>query len=243
MATGSRWSRILANRISAIEGIDGTADASTTVDVSSASGQTVLSVASTTSFTAGQMVIIDDGNDNEEVAEISSISAGVSLTLETNLEYTHAIGVSVKQGWYHNTVAGSRSWDLMWIMRGFEEAGVVGGVQTVSEERLGVSTGHISWRRILVVGLRKPVSYISPLDQENDTEYQELLHDLIRAWMTDHTCGSLAHGTRIMGHRPATISDFVSLEEAGEEERELPYVGIIATVEIDYDTQTTDIYH
>ena len=65
-----------------------------TVDVNSASGQTVLSVAATTNFSAtdgtkGWRVIINRGGDREEECTIASISAGVSITMDANLVYTH----------------------------------------------------------------------------------------------------------------------------------------------------------
>ena len=65
-----------------------------TVDVNSASGQTVLSVAATTNFHAtdgnkGWRVIINRGGDREEECTIASINAGVSITMDENLVYTH----------------------------------------------------------------------------------------------------------------------------------------------------------
>jgi hypothetical protein len=67
----------------------------TTVDVSSASGQKVLSIADTTNMIKGARVIIDKGNANEESGYIASVQAGVSITLEDNLTNTHAPAVTV----------------------------------------------------------------------------------------------------------------------------------------------------
>lgn len=60
-----------------------------TVDVDSASGQKVLSVAATTPFPAGESVIINEGGTREEKGVVASISAGVSITLAENLSNAH----------------------------------------------------------------------------------------------------------------------------------------------------------
>jgi hypothetical protein len=62
---------------------------SSTVDADSASGQKVLNVAATTNFNVGDSVLINSGGAREEWNEIASIQAGVSLTLQNNLRYTH----------------------------------------------------------------------------------------------------------------------------------------------------------
>lgn len=60
-----------------------------TVDADSAAAQKVLNVAATGAFTAGDRVIINRGGAREEQAVIDSVQAGVSITLLTNLVYTH----------------------------------------------------------------------------------------------------------------------------------------------------------
>ena len=67
----------------------------TTVDVESASGQAVLSVTATTNFLPGETVAIGRGTAGVEIAVISSVQAGVSLTLTTNLVNTHAVSETV----------------------------------------------------------------------------------------------------------------------------------------------------
>ena len=62
---------------------------STTVNGDSNSGQAVLNVAATTNFVVGNRVLIGDGTARFEVGVILSIQAGVSLTLTSNLTYTH----------------------------------------------------------------------------------------------------------------------------------------------------------
>ena len=62
----------------------------TTVDDDSASGQKVLKVASTSDFSEGDVVIINKDGEREEKGKIDSISAGVSITLLDNLQYTHS---------------------------------------------------------------------------------------------------------------------------------------------------------
>ena len=65
--------------------------ASTTVDVSSLLGQKVLSVAATTGFTAGDSVVVNHGGARNEVHEINTVQAGISLTMIDNLKYTHTL--------------------------------------------------------------------------------------------------------------------------------------------------------
>ena len=60
-----------------------------TVDVNSAAGQRVLSVAATTAFTVLDRIVINDNGTREEYGIIASINAGVSITLDDNLTYTH----------------------------------------------------------------------------------------------------------------------------------------------------------
>ncbi len=62
----------------------------TTVDSDSNSGQKVLKVDATGDFTVGDVVIIDKDGDKEEVGKIASIQAETSITLEENLQNTHA---------------------------------------------------------------------------------------------------------------------------------------------------------
>lgn len=76
-----------------------TAGALTTVDAESASDQKVLNVTSTIGYEEGEIVTIDEGGSHESQRQISSIQAGVSLTMTTNLFYTHAIAEEV---WGHN---------------------------------------------------------------------------------------------------------------------------------------------
>ena len=76
-----------------------TAGALTTVDAESAADQKVLNVASTVGFEEGEIVTINKGGSHESQRQISSIQAGVSLTMTTNLSYTHAVGEEV---WGHN---------------------------------------------------------------------------------------------------------------------------------------------
>lgn len=62
---------------------------STTVDADSNSGQPVLNVAATTSFTTGDTLIINPLGARAEDCTIQSISAGVSVTCTTNLVFNH----------------------------------------------------------------------------------------------------------------------------------------------------------
>ena len=60
-----------------------------TVDINSAAGQKVLSIASTTVFVAGKRVVINSGGVREEYGVVASVSSGVSITLVDNLTYAH----------------------------------------------------------------------------------------------------------------------------------------------------------
>jgi len=64
------------------------------VDADSAAAQAVLNVTATTNFSAtdyakGWRVIIGRGTAREEEATVLSIQAGISITLDANLTYTH----------------------------------------------------------------------------------------------------------------------------------------------------------
>jgi len=80
----------LCDRVSSVA-----AATATTVDANSAAGQNVLNVTSTTGYTAGQCISIQDGDDGVtrlEFARISKITnAGASgeLVLDRNLQYEH----------------------------------------------------------------------------------------------------------------------------------------------------------
>ena len=66
----------------------------TAVDITSASGQKVLSVASTTDMYVGDVLLVDDEEDGggKEWVVIASIAAGVSITAINNLIYEHTSG-------------------------------------------------------------------------------------------------------------------------------------------------------
>ena len=61
----------------------------TTVNADSSSGQPVLSVAATSMFLVGMRVEIGYNTARSETGRIASISAGVSITLDANLTYSH----------------------------------------------------------------------------------------------------------------------------------------------------------
>lgn len=79
-------------------------DASSTVDADSASGGSVVNVASTTGFTVGSTVVINPGGAREEAHMVQSISAGVSLTIYGILDNTHTAvqADEVTQGSYND---------------------------------------------------------------------------------------------------------------------------------------------
>jgi hypothetical protein len=81
-------------------------DISTTVDADSSNGQKVLNVAATAGFAVGDQIRINDGGARDEQGVVASIQAGVSLTLEENLVYTHtaAQADAVYKEWFAFTV-------------------------------------------------------------------------------------------------------------------------------------------
>ena len=78
----------MPRKISGYVGHDGGRFA-TTVDGNSASGQPVLNVASTVKFERGQGVVINPHGARQEFGTIISVTDGVSITLQSNLVYTH----------------------------------------------------------------------------------------------------------------------------------------------------------
>ena len=80
---------------------------STTVDVNSAAGQKVLSVAATTGLAVGDTVLIDPtaAGGGTETGVIATVTAGVSITLVTSLTYTHTAAqadIVLRQGVYQD---------------------------------------------------------------------------------------------------------------------------------------------
>ena len=79
--------------VAVIRLMDGPDDdtASTTVDVNSAVAQKVLSVASTVGFSAGDSIVINHEGARNEVQEIDTVQAGISLTMIDNLKFAHTL--------------------------------------------------------------------------------------------------------------------------------------------------------
>lgn len=73
-----------------------------TLDQQSAAAQKNVYITATANLLAGETVIIDKGNANEESGVIDTVTANDYITLVANLANTHAIGVKVD----HTGVAG-----------------------------------------------------------------------------------------------------------------------------------------
>jgi hypothetical protein len=72
------------------------AEGASTLDAQALAGQAVVPVADTTGFRVGDPVMVGNiGSGTTETKVIASISAGVSLTMTTNLANTHSIGEAV----------------------------------------------------------------------------------------------------------------------------------------------------
>lgn len=101
----------------AIRLMDGCEDTTyaTTVDVDSAAGQKVLSVAATAGAIAGDSIIINVGGVRAEIHEINTVQAGVSLTLIDNLIYAHtlaqadAVNLCKAEFWLETSLDGTTS--------------------------------------------------------------------------------------------------------------------------------------
>ena len=72
-----------------IGGIKEGSNGSTTVDANSAADQKVLNIADTADIHVTDPIIIDSTGDREEWGIVDSIQAGVSITMQDNLLYTH----------------------------------------------------------------------------------------------------------------------------------------------------------
>ena len=72
-----------------------TVNAEQTIDQSSAADQKKVYVTATAGLLAGETVVMDTGNANEESGVIASVNANDYITLVENLANTHAIGVKV----------------------------------------------------------------------------------------------------------------------------------------------------
>lgn len=72
-----------------MDGPEDSATYDTTVDQNSDSGTSTLYVASTVGITAGDSIVINHGGARNEVQEVQTVNAGVSLTLVDTLKYSH----------------------------------------------------------------------------------------------------------------------------------------------------------
>jgi hypothetical protein len=65
---------------------------STTVNADSNSGQAILNVASTTSWTAGDIALLGGGTAREEWVRVARVTDATHLLLDRNLQFTHTAG-------------------------------------------------------------------------------------------------------------------------------------------------------
>lgn len=72
------------------------APGSSTLGTGAAAGVTVLPCGTTTSFFAGEQVIVDGGNSKAEICTVVSIQGSTSLTLATATANAHTSGATVK---------------------------------------------------------------------------------------------------------------------------------------------------
>jgi len=237
--TGTIWDRIFANLIAALESISAsTSDASTTVDQDSAAAGTTLYVTATTNFTAGQAVLVNRGGAREEIANIVAVNAGVSLTVSA-LTYTHTAVQkdTVEQGWYWHTVTNAKSFaGLKMVADGAPP--LCGAMATGQSPYEGgeLWSGVSNWTRGVDVILMDHVNLAEPLDQDNDSKFQKLLSDLYRAILADRTRGGYAMETRILEATPITEG------QIEDKTSEMPFVGALVKVEIDYRHQIGKLY-
>lgn len=78
---------------------------STTLDGAANAGQKVVPLTATTGFSVGDYCLIEQAAGDEfEIIKIASISAGVSITAESDLIYSYASGDSFRHAWYWSSV-------------------------------------------------------------------------------------------------------------------------------------------
>ncbi|MEA3225405.1 MAG: hypothetical protein U9Q07_05600 [Planctomycetota bacterium] len=240
--TGTVWDRIFANLVSVLQGIDGSADASSTVDQDTPAGATTLFIADTSGFVTGYPVIINSGGDREEVTTpVASINTGVSITFQTadywtGLEYAHTLSQAdaVKQRWYNYTMQRVESWDNLDVPWNGPFPTV--GILSERENPTGFSGMYEDLTRLVSLSAWTAVEYENPTDQENDQTYQKLTGDIERALMADWTRGGYASDTRLLVRQPLSASD------ANDPDMMTPLVGVLLQIEIDYKHAKGSLY-
>ena len=76
-----------------------------TLDAAAASGQKVVPLTATTGLSVDDICLIEtDSDDQFEIVEIASISAGVSITAKSNLKQTYATGDKLRHFEYYPTL-------------------------------------------------------------------------------------------------------------------------------------------
>ena len=84
---------------------DSTRTASTTLDGAAAAAQKTVPLTATTGISAGDYLLIRSlDSDDQEIIEVDSVSAGVSVTAVANLIYTYASGDTCRHEDYYPTV-------------------------------------------------------------------------------------------------------------------------------------------
>lgn len=196
------WDHILDHFESSLLGIDGSADASSTVNQNSAAAQPNLYLASVANFTAGQAVAIAKGTAREESKIISSIGAD-HLALASNLAYSHdaADADAVKQGWYNYTLSRIVFWPSgppPWS-GDVPEAAIADDKKYTPENLMANKTRW--WRN---VGIAMLAHFQPGADgKEASRAIEDVVHDLTRAIYSDHTRGGYAIDCRIQEAVPS----------------------------------------
>ena len=242
---GTIADRILDDRIAALQAIDGSATASSTVDQTCAAGTRVLYIASTTGFVVGEPVIINAGGDREEVTTpVESIDDGESVTLQsssqwTGLEYEHTAddADAVKQDWFNNDLSGGGQVET-WKTDPLPLRGIYpcAGARWGEGASPGKSTGQLDCTEIMQILGWIAVERDAPADQTNDLIYRGLLADFIKALEADFTCGGWAMGLRPTIWRP------LNTEDARDPRAAIPLVGCFLQLEIDYQHHYSSLY-
>lgn len=68
-----------------------------TLDADEPAGETSISVVSETNFDAGDLVIIDEGKANAEIATVASTAAGEVVLAAPGLQYAHSSGATIQE--------------------------------------------------------------------------------------------------------------------------------------------------
>lgn len=201
------WDHILDHFESSLLGIDGSADASSTVNQDSTSGQNKIYLASLSGFAAGKAVAIAKGISAREESKIIQSVESDHLVLASNLAYDHLLSDAdtVKQGWYNYDLSRVIFWPSSpppWT-GDVPEAAISDDKKYTPEPLMA---NKIRWWRNVGIAM---LAHYQP-DQSGKAAsraIEDIIHDLTRAIYSDHSRGGYAIDCRIQEMVPSFPSE------------------------------------